>query len=74
MLEETPEVPEREHLARDLEHMGFGAANVERALDWLADLAGRAPAAAAAAAGTPGSAGVRRQGTGAAVDRMPRAS
>src|SRR3712207_4694729 len=40
MLEETPEVPEREDLARDLEKAGFAAANVERALDWLADLAG----------------------------------
>jgi Smg protein len=39
MLEETPEVPEREDLARDLERAGFGPANVERALDWLADLA-----------------------------------
>ena len=39
MLDEVPEVPEREHLARDLEHAGFAQANVERALDWLADLA-----------------------------------
>ena len=39
MLEETPEVPEREDLARDLEQAGFAPANVERALDWLADLA-----------------------------------
>ncbi|HEV2703028.1 MAG TPA: DUF494 domain-containing protein [Steroidobacteraceae bacterium] len=39
MLEDTPEVPERDALARDLELMGFGAASVERALDWLADLA-----------------------------------
>jgi Smg protein len=39
MLDEVPEVPEREHLARDLERVGFGQANVERALDWLADLA-----------------------------------
>ena len=39
MLDEVPEVPEREHLARDLERVGFGHANVERALDWLADLA-----------------------------------
>lgn len=30
---------ERDTLARDLESVGFGAANVERALDWLADLA-----------------------------------
>ena len=40
MLDEAPEVPEREALARDLESAGFGEANVERALDWLADLAG----------------------------------
>jgi len=39
MLDEVPEVPEREHLVRDLERAGFGQANVERALDWLADLA-----------------------------------
>ncbi|HTY92285.1 MAG TPA: DUF494 domain-containing protein [Steroidobacteraceae bacterium] len=39
MLEDTSEVPERDDLARDLELMGFGAASVERALDWLADLA-----------------------------------
>jgi Smg protein len=39
MLDEVPEVPEREHLARDLERAGFTHANVERALDWLADLA-----------------------------------
>ena len=40
MLDETPEVPERDDLARDLALMGFVPANVERALDWLADLAG----------------------------------
>ena len=39
MLEDTSEVPERDELARDLELLGFGAASVERALDWLADLA-----------------------------------
>lgn len=39
MLNETPEVPQREHLARDLERVGFAPANVERALDWLTDLA-----------------------------------
>jgi Smg protein len=39
MLNEVPEVPEREHLVRDLERAGFAQANVERALDWLADLA-----------------------------------
>jgi Smg protein len=39
MLEASPTVPDREHLARDLERAGFGRANVERALDWLTDLA-----------------------------------
>ena len=39
MLDEVPEVPERAHLARDLERVGFAHANVERALDWLAELA-----------------------------------
>src|SRR6202171_4159721 len=39
MLEETPEVPEREQLARDLELAGFGRTHVERALDWLTGLA-----------------------------------
>jgi Smg protein len=40
MFDEAPEVPEREALARHLANAGFGEANVERALDWLADLAG----------------------------------
>jgi len=39
MLEESPEVPERDDLARHLEGAGFTHQNVERALDWLADLA-----------------------------------
>lgn len=39
MLEELPANPERESLARDLESAGFGEHSVERALDWLADLA-----------------------------------
>jgi Smg protein len=39
MMNEPPDVPEREHLARDLERVGFTAANVERALDWLTGLA-----------------------------------
>jgi Smg protein len=54
MFDEAPEVPEREALARDLESAGFGEANVERALDWLADLAGersRAPLPASAEGG-----------------------
>jgi Smg protein len=38
MLEELP-ASERATLARDLESAGFGEDNVERALDWLADLA-----------------------------------
>jgi len=38
MLEELP-ASERETLARDLESAGFGEDSVERALDWLADLA-----------------------------------
>ena len=46
MLHETPDVPERERLALDLERAGFEPANVERALDWLTDLAfGHAQAA-----------------------------
>ena len=39
MLTEVPDVPERAHLARDLERVGFARGNVERALDWLTDLA-----------------------------------
>jgi Smg protein len=39
MLVEMPAVPRREHLARDLERAGFARAKVERALDWLTDLA-----------------------------------
>ena len=55
MFDEAPEVPERDALARDLESAGFGEANVERALDWLADLAGeRSRAPLPAAAGTDG--------------------
>ena len=42
MLEDTPDVPERETLAHDLERAGFAPPNVERALDWLADLAANA--------------------------------
>jgi Smg protein len=41
MLVEAPAVPQREHLARDLERAGFAALKVERALDWLTDLAFR---------------------------------
>ena len=39
MLADAPDVPEREHLARDLERAGFTPAKVEQALDWLTDLA-----------------------------------
>ncbi len=39
MLDEVPEVPGREDLARHLEGAGFAHRTVERALDWLADLA-----------------------------------
>jgi len=41
MFDEAPEVPEREILAQDLTSAGFGEDNVERALNWLADLAGQ---------------------------------
>ncbi|MFZ9477454.1 MAG: DUF494 family protein [Steroidobacteraceae bacterium] len=40
MLADAPEVPERDELAQDLEQAGFAEESVERALDWLADLAG----------------------------------
>jgi Smg protein len=40
MLEDQPDVPERDELAQDLTRAGFASDNVERALDWLADLAG----------------------------------
>jgi len=39
LLEDLPAAAERDTIARDLESAGFGGANVERALDWLADLA-----------------------------------
>jgi Smg protein len=54
MLDEVPTVPQREHLARDLERAGFAAAKVEHALDWLTDLAfGHARAAAEQPAAQP---------------------
>ena len=55
MFDEAPEVPERDALARHLATAGFGEDNVERALDWLADLAGLRQHAAllAAEAGAP---------------------
>jgi len=39
MLDDGACVPQRAHLARDLERAGFAAAKVERALDWLTELA-----------------------------------
>ncbi|HLQ12601.1 MAG TPA: DUF494 domain-containing protein [Steroidobacteraceae bacterium] len=39
MFEELPVSAERADIARDLEIAGFRGANVERALDWLAELA-----------------------------------
>src|SRR5258708_19732722 len=39
LFEELPVSAERADIARDLEIAGFRGANVERALDWLADLA-----------------------------------
>ena len=51
MLVEMPAVPQREHLARDLERAGFARAKVERALDWLTDLAFRQERAAPVPAG-----------------------
>jgi len=40
MLADAPDVPERDALASDLTEAGFPGESVERALDWLADLAG----------------------------------
>jgi Smg protein len=64
MLSDDPDVPEREELAQDLERAGFEQSNVERALDWLADLAGERERASgddgdAANAGAAGSASMR---------------
>jgi Smg protein len=39
MLADRAHVPQRAHLARDLERAGFAAAEVESALDWLTELA-----------------------------------
>ena len=39
LFEEMPAIAERADIARDLESAGFRGANVERALDWLAELA-----------------------------------
>jgi Smg protein len=51
MLAATPVVPAREHLARDLERAGFQRGKVERALDWLSELACSHERTAAAPAG-----------------------
>ena len=51
MLADTPDVPERDELALDLERAGFAGEHVERALDWLADLAGERDRPALDAAG-----------------------
>ena len=56
MIDEAPEVPERSVLAQDLASAGFGEANVERALDWLADLAGERNRLQVPTAGEAGSA------------------
>src|ERR1700757_4278941 len=79
MLADAPDVPQREHLARDLERAGFTPAKVERALDWLTDLAfGRdRPPPPAAARPPPGGAARRRarilrQRARAPLDRVPR--
>ena len=41
MLTDGARVPQRAHLARDLERAGFATAQVESALDWLTELAFR---------------------------------
>lgn len=68
MLDEAPEMLERDDLARDLERAGFGHAHVERALDWLAELAEAssrtAERSAAAGAALP-------SGSGAAASSVP---
>jgi len=56
MLVEAPAVPQREHLAHELERAGFAAVKVQRALDWLTDLAFRQGRAA------PAQTGVQAQG------------
>ncbi|SRR5579875_891055 len=53
MLDEAPEMLERDDLARDLEHAGFGQAHVERALDWLAALVEASHRGAERSEGTP---------------------
>lgn len=59
MLDEVTEVPEREHLVRDLERAGFTQSTVERALDWLAELANEQEAQQWSAAGSRAACGMR---------------
>jgi Smg protein len=70
MLEEASTVPHREHLARDLEQAGFGRANVERALDWLTDLAFGQERAGCEDARGPGSEGAVRIFTDSEIARL----
>jgi len=70
MFEETSTVPHREHLARDLEQAGFGRANVERALDWLTDLAFGQERARPEDARRPGSEGALRIFTDSELARL----
>ena len=63
MLIDMPAVPQREHLARDLERAGFARAKVERALDWLTDLAFYQDRAAPAQTRAPAHAGPKRPRT-----------
>lgn len=51
MLADETDVPERDALAQDLEQAGFPGDSVERALDWLADLACERDRPSLAAAG-----------------------
>jgi len=71
MLDEAPEMLERDDLARDLERAGFGHAHVERALDWLAALVEAANRSAMrASSGTPSDSPLQASGArahGAAV-------
>ena len=70
MLEEASTVPHREHLARDLEQAGFGRADVERALDWLTDLAFGQERARPNDAHGPGSEGAVRIFTDSELARL----
>ena len=52
MLADVQDVPERDELAQNLEDAGFEGDKVERALDWLADLAGERDRPELAASGS----------------------